>query len=1114
MKKYTASYSSIKDNFVIINLDENQKCDSAYYGIYCVVQNIIQRGKPSIPSGYIREMLGDLDESHKRNLYLVSDSTPSWNVIKGDDSEVYYPAEHFYYDLLPKYLGESSIARNLIIPEADFKEVLKRRSALDGQQVDFFLPQLRTVIEIDGSSHRQSSQGVKDNIRDDALRKADITVLRITTEDIRTESSNFVSTMGKLKKAIEDASIISNMLTQDKYKTFELELKYDSVIRLEILLLELLKTGKICIENRSWNFNIASSDVQDIERLLKIAHEDLRLWISNLAQMLKLEISYPDLVIDGTNNGTNNEAIKLDFSLFTRYTDKEQDAANCIFVRNDYYPENDYFKIAYADTLQYSFTPETEESDNTSLKYILNNIFPDIEDFRDGQPQIIKNVLMRKDTIGILPTGTGKSLCYQLAGMLQPGVSIVIVPIISLMIDQLESMNRRQINHVNSISSVTSGEEKDKIINCFRDGYYQFLWISPERFQNAKFRETLAQINRKMNFALAVIDEVHCLSEWGHDFRVSYLALVRILRDYCPEATLLGLTATASQAVLEDLKAEFEVDGDAIKALTNMDRPELIFHRIKVDYEGEKPDKIYSIIKENHKPYVNKDGKEHDAIGLVFCPTVGGKITGCNDVYGSIAGKSSFDQERQLRLAAYHGQLSNDERANIQSQFMRNEYDVLMCTKAFGMGIDQPNIKYTIHDSMPQSMESFYQEAGRAGRDKDKSVDSHCYILYCPEKNGVEEEKITKAIFDPKTGVEKRKELSGRLKGDLNTIMWFWNNSKDSIDEEYSRISAVLRELYSGKTSLSFNNNSKEKVKTLQFMQEVLYKLSVLGVVNNWTIDYMSLDEGIVNVEYAGLDEKIMRKKLLDYIHKYDSEFQFDEPRTQYQKYYEIAHKQDSKPITQLIYILIEWTNENIMNSRLQSTYNMLQWLDPDISDEEFRSRINEFFKFSEESVIYNGIIYHPLVFDNWFDLLFIRSSDTKHRSDVVINADAAKMRLAGLQRYLESYRYNTGLNFLSGILRLYTDSYSGTEGEWRFDEALQNIRENFDDNSQKAIIQETLKIARKMDQNNKDLISKAIITHFPEYTKEIFNKIQDRYSLSLILEEPADRLNRILEEI
>ncbi len=1109
MKKYTASYSNVRDNFVIINVDENHRCQETYYGLYCVVQNIIQRGRPSIPSNYVKDILGSLDATNRRLIYLVDDETPGWNIIKGDDTGVYYPAEKFYYDLLPKYLGENAIVRNLIIPEVDFKDVIKKSTVLDGQQVDFFLPQLRTVIEIDGSSHKRESQSVKDSMRDDALRKANITVLRITTDDIRSESENFKLQMSKLNRAIEEASIVSNLFAPDKYVSIEEDLKYDAVIRLEILLLELLKSGRIDINESDWYFNIIAGDVKDIEALIQIASDDLKLWISNIAQMLKLKIGSPNIKI-----GKDNYSIKIDFSLFKRYTDIEQTQYDCIFIRNDYFPENDYYKIAYSDTLQYSFTPETEEEDNKSLKFILNNLFPDLEDFRDGQPQIIKNSLMRNDTIGILPTGTGKSLCYQLSAMLQPGVSVVIVPIISLMIDQQESMNRRQINHVNAISSATSGEEKDRIISGFRDGRYQFLWISPERFQNESFRNTLAEINRKMNFAFAVIDEVHCLSEWGHDFRVSYLALIRILREYCPEATLLGLTATASQAVLEDLKAEFEVDGEAVKALTNMDRPELVFHRANVKTEKEKLEKIYSIIKENHKQYINKDGKEHNAIGLVFCPTVGGKVTGCNAVIKSIENQSEYDKKLALRLAAYHGKLTNIERAEIQNRFMHNEYDVLMCTKAFGMGIDQPNIKYTIHDSMPQSIESFYQEAGRAGRDKDKSVDSHCYILFCPENENDEYNKITKEIFNPNTDIDRRKELSDKLKGDLSTIMWFWNNNKDSRDEEYARIRVVLSDLYKGITRLPFNNRDDVKVKKLQPMQEALYKLSLLGIVDNWTIDYMSLDEGFVNVEYAGIDENKMRTRLLSYINKYDPEFQFDERKTNYQKYYELAHDITLKPITKLIHILIEWTNENIMNSRLQSTYNMLQWLDPGISDEEFRVRINEFFKFSEESVIFSGIIYHPMEYSNWFDLLFVRDDNTKLRTDTVISVDKAKLRLAGLQRYLESYRYNTGLNFLSGVLRLYSSSYKGTEGEWRLEEAFQSIKDTMNFIDQRKIITETLKLATHFEINEKDSIAEMIIKHFREYAKEVFNTLKDRYSLSVLLEEPASRLNKIMEDM
>ncbi len=1107
MERYTASYGSIRDNFAIINID-SQQIRGPLYGILCVVENIIQRGNPTIPSLYLQEKTSFSGESGSEDVYLISKETPVWNNIKGDDEHLYYPAEEFYYNILPKYLGDLAIVRNLIIPEADFHDIIGRSSAFDNRQADFYFPQIRTVIEIDGGQHAGRKQKYKDSQRDKILKINGISVIRIKTKDMREESDTFIEKMKLLTDEIRSSGIADRLITPDRYDEIEDTIRIDSIMRLQILILELLKSGMLQLTDDVWKFCFRSSDVKDIGGLLQTAYEDIKRWITPIAQLIKAEIHFPELK---TLEAAGENAVTIDFSIFRRYTDAEEKDSSCIYIRNDYFHGYDLFRISNADTLAYVFTPETQQEDDRSLKYILNNLFPDIEDFRDGQPQIIRNVLMRNDTIGILPTGTGKSLCYQFAAMLQPGVSIVVVPIISLMQDQKESMKRRNFAHVNSISSVTTGFEREIITDKFLHGGYQFLWISPERFQNEEFRSTLTQINEHLNFALAVIDEVHCLSEWGHDFRVSYLSLIKLLKEFCPEAVILGLTATASQAVLEDLKAEFEVDGSAVKALTDMDRPELNFHRIRVRRQTEKAEEIYRIISKNDHKYTNADGVSHNSIGLIFCPTVNGK-TGCLKIENQIneLAKKDLFHRQKLRVASYHGKLTTAERTEIQTEFMNDKFDVLACTKAFGMGIDQPHVKYTIHDSMPQSIESFYQEAGRAGRDKDKSVKSDCYILYCPESS----ESTVSEIFDPDTTIEQRKELSEGLHGDLNTIMWFWNNNRETRRDEYKNIRSVLTHLYKGEYQIHFDKSSKYT--DLETIQKALYKLSILGVVENWTVDYASLDRGTVNVEYAGVDESGERHRrcLLEYIHKYDPQFQFDERRKDYSKYYDIAHDNSIKPFARMMNILIEWTNENIMNNRLQSTYNMMQWLSPDISDLEFRTRIREYFRFSEETVVYDGIIYHPLEYNNWFDLLFTRDEQTMMRTGSVISTEEADKRLAGLQRYLESYRFNTGLNFLSGLLRMYTGRFRGTEGEWRIDSAFQNICEQMDEESQDDLIDETLKFADNFDISGKDDISALICRYFPEKDHQVFRALNDRYSLSIILENDLTKINRIMEAL
>lgn len=1104
MEKYSSSYGGTKESFVILNNTSKDKREltNVEYGLFCVIQNIIQRGTPTEPSIFLKEKLGIIPEE-LNPLYLIDDTVTKWKkLIKGDDEHVDYPAIEFFEKLLPQYLGEYSFVKNLIIPEADFADILLNDTVLCGQQVDFYLPQTKTVFEIDGNSHESSSQTLKDTMRDTALTRNKIQVIRIKTENIKKNTTKLANELEEFKKKIKDNPVIDQYKSDLMVSRDDIRIKYDAVIRLQILLLSCLKNGKLHLGDKKWNFHIQNSDIPQLEYLLSLAYEDLKCWANTIAKLLKISLKFPEFSIV---NEASKDTFILDFGMFKRYTDEIEENRNCTYIRTDYFMESNYYEVAFADSLQYQLRIGGEESDLPNLQYLLKNFFG-FDEFRDGQLQIIMNVLERNDTIGILPTGTGKSLCYQYASLLQPGVSIVVVPIISLMIDQKRSMDQKHMTRTNLISSQLRGEEKSKILAEFQQGQYQLLWMAPERFQNEDFRKSLSGINRTMNFSLAVIDEVHCLSEWGHDFRVSYLTLIRTLRAHCPEACLLGLTATASQAVLEDLKAEFENDGSGIKALTSMNRNELMFKRIKVESRENKFERIKQVIKEVENIYQTdlskQDGKD-SRCGLVFCPTVAGRNDGCQTICEQL---SSIDKFKN-RVGTYHGKLENGLREKVQKDFMDDQYSILVCTKAFGMGIDKSNIKYTIHTCLPQSIESFYQEAGRAGRDADKTEKSYCYILYSPENEGKGSD--IRKIFKADIGIEERKLISEGLSQDLATIMFLWNLNKKTVSEEYKSISDVLGRLYKGETQILFHDSSK-KGQSLEEIQNALYKLSLLGIVDSWTVNYHSLLQGDVNVIYNGCNEKDIEEHLLTYIRKYDLEFNLDGKVKRYENYYKMLLTEE-KFITKLIKVLLAWGNENILYQRLQSTYNMMELCDPKVTDEEFRRRIDYYFRYSETSIIFEGILYHPKDYDNWFDLLFIRDDETMNRS-VHITKEKAENILASLQRYLESYRNNTGLNFLSGILRIYCGTYHKSEGVERLHDSLQSIKE-MTLVEQEEVIVETLKFAKIFSLEQKEQLSEAILKEFPQRGKQIFNALQDRYSLSIELEKSVYRLKKIIEE-
>lgn len=1112
MQKFSSSYGGTKENFIVETFSINKaKIDAKINAVLCVVQNIFQRGMPTKPSKFLISKLKHFDEKLSKldapPFYLVDDSKIIWNNIKGDDESFYYPAKKFYNEILPEFLGEYSFVRNLILPEAEFSEILTKTDIFKGQAVDFYFPQLKIVFEIDGKSHEEKSQAIKDKQRDRALNDEKITVLRLKTSDLENKTRDFQGKMNYFKNQVLHSDLIQDYKDALQVDGSNANLKYESVMRLQMALLHCFKNGFIDLKNPVLNIAVVNSDVPKLEELLEIAYEDLTQWILNVAQLAKVKIKIPQLKI--SDDYKVKKTFALDFSIFRRYADGDANfnAQNpTIYIRTDYFFDKDYFKLATADKILYKFTASEESEDNKSFKFLLKNIFGH-GNFRQGQSNIIKHILNCNDTIGILPTGTGKSLCYQLSALLQPGIVLVVVPIISLMEDQKRVMNNKGINRVAYISKDVTGDAREKITKEFQCGKFQFMVISPERLQNAEFRETLGKINQTLKFSLAVIDEVHCLSEWGHDFRISYLRLIPTIRQYCPNANLLGLTATASQAVLNDLKAEFNVDGTGIKALQSMDRKELIFHRTTVKNDTERNAKIIEIIRENDGTYT-AGGVEKNSVGLIFCQTVSAKNN-----------NSCINVQRRLKAAQvlkngeielYHGQLDSKVKTKTQATFMEKNFAGLMvCTTAFGMGIDKENIKYTIHNSLPKSIEAFYQEAGRAGRDEDKETKSHCHIIYNPGK--IDAVTINK-LFDRNTPINERKSLSAvwAHKSDISTVMYFLNNNKFMPEIESDKIIEVQRKvknapLNDGRKIIVFDSDE-----TLTNLQMALYKLTILGIVKDWTIKYSDLKSGILSVEYVDVNFEDVKKSLLNYIHKHDAEFSFDGKISDYKQYQNLLAKFNSDQLKAFLMVLTVWTNNTILYNRLQSSKNMVDFCSEKVSDEDFRKKINDFFKYTEQTVILDSIVENPRNFQNWFDILTFKDIFGNVQ---IISSEQAQTISNSLRRYLESYANNTGLNYLSGMLSLICGNFEELDGSSRLFDSFRNIKESFKTDAQEKILEMTFQISKTLSENEKNLFSETFLKIYPELSAQVHKNLGDLYSLSVFIENKILKIQNLLEE-
>lgn len=423
------------------------------------------------------------------------------------------------------------------------------------------------------------------------------------------------------------------------------------------------------------------------------------------------------------------------------------------------------------------------------LTYFLTLFFRK-EQFRPGQLPILDRALQNLPVIGLLPTGGGKSLTYQISAMLQPGVTLVVDPLKSLMKDQYDGLLRAGIDSAAYINSTLTAEERKNRENQLESSQLQFIFLSPERLAISSFRERLKNMHDyNVYFSYGVIDEVHCVSEWGHDFRFSYLHLGRNLYNYVrskrKEISLFGLTATASFDVLADVERElsgngaFELDSDVIVRYENTNRLELQYkiEKVEVDFEEDRfydqnnqiashlpkalnitnhwkafdsksaflkeyvkqtPQYLKQIQKQSNIDYIKERFKERqnsdegsDAVlivdldtdfynykneyksaGIVFCTHVD------NTGLSVRVNANNLKSEGIIDLASFTGKDDDDISMRSLESFRNNKSPLMVATKAFGMGIDKPNVRFTINMNYSSSLESFVQEAGRAGRDK------------------------------------------------------------------------------------------------------------------------------------------------------------------------------------------------------------------------------------------------------------------------------------------------------------------------------------------------------------------------------------------------------------
>lgn len=388
------------------------------------------------------------------------------------------------------------------------------------------------------------------------------------------------------------------------------------------------------------------------------------------------------------------------------------------------------------------------------------------DSFRDGQEQIVDALLDGRDTLCIMPTGAGKSMCYQIPALLFDGVTIVVSPLISLMKDQVGSLVQSGVPAA-YINSSLSYPQFLRVLSNVEHGKYKIIYVAPERLLTDGFLDTC----KKIKISMVTVDEAHCVSQWGQDFRPSYLKIISFVESLANRPIVGAFTATATNDVKEDIKKILRLE-NPFEITTGFDRPNLFFGVIK---SSSKDEKLIDLIRERG-----------DRSGIVYCATRKNVESVCELLC-----------DNGFSAARYHAGLDEYERRKNQEDFVFDRKNIMVATNAFGMGIDKSNVTYVIHYNMPKNIESYYQEAGRAGRD---GGEADCILLYSPKDVRLNRFMIENSEGNDELTIEENEQIRER---DFERLkyMTFYSTTNDCLRGFILRYFGGEKKAYCGKCS-------------------------------------------------------------------------------------------------------------------------------------------------------------------------------------------------------------------------------------------------------------------------------------------------------------------------
>lgn len=991
--------------------------------VLLIAKKILTRGRITLLPPTLEEILrsrfllkkfdaADIDTDCFFSLATQKVKTSVWfdgNKVSKIDSLT--PEHYFYEKILPQYLGH--YYKRFVLPQVHFSSLVENTTEIDNtagyQRADFLIttPTKSIVVELDDPGHE--SHQSRDMRRNELLGQYGLLCFRVENKEIIDRTG---PNLQELSDTLREYAIkpIKSISQTDKYL-----LAVKLVHQVQMVVLESLLAGFFPLSSRQteicFDIDSVSFKKDDAEFIITAALDDLKELIQNLSVLYGIESNFAGFKLKTLSRLSSISAPVITF-------DENLATKGARFIIQDiFFPHIIAHREEPTSPQLISNVPEN------TLRYFLKYIFR-YDTFLEGQFEAIERALRGKDAVVLLPTGGGKSLAFQLASLVLPGVSIVIDPITALIDDQKDNLRRIGIDRVEGITSQNEGPIRSKLIQSFASGEYIFCYIAPERLQSDEFRNNLKALTVNIPISLIAIDEAHCVSEWGHDFRTAYLNIGRTTREYCKShgriPPLLALTGTASNAVLRDVQRELQIkDFDAIITPKTFDRREL--HFAVYECRSEQKQNILRSIMQQYLPsifhttanYFYRPENDKTNCGILFCPHAGGS-------YG-VTENMQFISSFGIPAKFYSGKTPSgfSDRDWIQvkrknaDDFKNNKFSVLVATKSFGMGIDKPNIRFTIHLGLPSSIESFYQEAGRAGRDR-KQAQSVLML------SNDFKDRTTK-LLNPGAATDElnqimEEERDWETDDDVTRALWFHLNAFRGVKSELDDIDHIMREIGSMETARKVNIVFQHGHRNN--LEKAVHRLLLLGIINDYTIDYTTSEFRLI---IAGISKERIIERFCRYVEGYNR------GRVAKEREALTQHTGLTFPdfVRRAAEILITFIYDTIEKGRRRAFREILS-----ISEEAAAKTNNQDILIRERILRYLETTYSEEIqqvlddVESFSNLKIIFDGGVTSESGEAIGGvrspkDAAEIR-GQVARYLESYPDHPGLLFLRALSEIY----------------------------------------------------------------------------------------------